>query len=452
MKNGQSIDNRAFTFPFYNNRKLLVVVAALIILMVSDISLIRIYDIMSKQLISTETKETLFAFITISCLVAEYILLEFIKPLHNKNKSENKLHVNLLYIITKAMQYLIGAIVVLLILQILFSSKYSNIVLLAIILFSYVLSIGILSALIIRILTLLPPKRNTVFMMLFVFALGCITINAAITMVNVSLRIGDRQPETVPFFGGSGDLGKGRYNTIDDLYFISYILSFVSAWVATATLLSNYANKLGKIKYMLITISPLIFFIGQFVASFTNGISSIINIDRFFLASYTTIIVTLSKPLGGLMLGIGFWSMAKVGKSNSSLKMYLIISGFGFFLLFTSNQAILMSIVPYPPFGIATITVMGLSAYLVVIGIYMSTISLSQDAELRRSIRRTARTQSKLFDSMVTAEIEREIEKRVMQVIRTQSTEMENETGVQPSLNDQEIKDYLRQVIKEVKR
>jgi hypothetical protein len=39
-----------------------------------------------------------------------------------------------------------------------------------------------------------------------------------------------------------------------------------------------------------------------------------------------------------------------------------------------------------------------------------------------------------------------------MQVIRTQSTEMENETGVQPSLNDQEIKDYLRQVIKEVKR
>jgi hypothetical protein len=452
MKNGQSIDNRAFTFPFYNNRKLLVVVAALIILMVSDISLIRIYDIMSKQFISTETKETLFAFITISCLVAEYILLEFIKPLHNKNKSENKLHVNLLYIITKAMQYLIGAIVVLLILQILFSSKYSNIVLLAIILFSYVLSIGILSALIIRILTLLPPKRNTVFMMLFVFALGCITINAAITMVNVSLRIGDRQPETVAFFGGSGDLGKGRYNTIDDLYFISYILSFVSAWIATAALLSNYARKLGKIKYLLVTISPMIFFIGQFVASFPNEISTIFNVDKFFLASFTTVIITLSKPLGGLMLGIGFWSMARVGKGNTALNRYLTISGFGFFLLFTSNQALLMSINPYPPFGIATITVMGLSAYLVTIGIYMSTISLSQDAELRQSIRRVARSQSKLFDSMVLAEIEKEIEKRVMEVIRTRSVEMEDETGVQPSLNDQEIQDYLKQVIREVKR
>jgi hypothetical protein len=55
---------------------------------------------------------------------------------------------------------------------------------------SYVLGIGILSSFIIRILTLLPPKRNTVFMMLFVFALGCIIINAAVAMVNVSLRIG----------------------------------------------------------------------------------------------------------------------------------------------------------------------------------------------------------------------------------------------------------------------
>src|ERR671911_1046833 len=92
------------------------------------------------------------------------------------------------------------------------------------------------------------------------------------------------------------------------------------------------------------------------------------------------------------------------------------------------------------------------TAYLVTIGIYMSTISLAQDAELRRSIKRVARTQSKLFDSMVTAEIEKEIERRVMQIIRTQSVEMETETGVQPSLNDQEIQDYLKQVIKEVKR
>ena len=67
--------------------------------------------------------------------------------------------------------------------------------------------------------------------------------------------------------------------------------------------------------------------------------------------------------------------------------------------------------------------------YLVTIGIYVSAISLSQDAELRRSIKRVARLQSKskLFDSMVIAEIEKKIEKRVMQIIRTQSVEIEKE-------------------------
>jgi hypothetical protein len=45
---------------------------------------------------------------------------------------------------------------------------------------------------------------------------------------------------------------------------------------------------------------------------------------------------------------------------------------------------------------------------------------------------------------MVSAEIEKEIEKRVMKVIRTRSVEMEDETGVQPSLNDEEFHDYLK--------
>jgi hypothetical protein len=57
-----------------------------------------------------------------------------------------------------------------------------------------------------------------------------------------------------------------------------------------------------------------------------------------------------------------------------------------------------------------------------------------------------------MFNIVISAEIEREIEKRVMQIIRSQSVEMEKETGVKPSLNDQEIQDYLKQVIREVKR
>jgi hypothetical protein len=172
MKNGKSIDNRTSSFPLYSTRKLLVVISSLIVLMVTDIALFRIYDIISKQFIPIDTKEILFAIISISCLVAEYLLLEFIKPLSDENKSKNKLHVSLLYNVAKGSQYVIGAIAVLLILQILLSSYYSNIILVAIILCSYVLSIGILSVFLARILTLLSFKRNTIFMFLFVLAMG----------------------------------------------------------------------------------------------------------------------------------------------------------------------------------------------------------------------------------------------------------------------------------------
>ena len=108
MENGKSIDNKASSFPLYSNRKLLVVISALIVLMVTDIALFRIYDIINKQFISIYAKEILFAIISISCLVTEYLLLEFIKP-RDENKSKNKLHDNLLYSVTKGAQYVIGA-------------------------------------------------------------------------------------------------------------------------------------------------------------------------------------------------------------------------------------------------------------------------------------------------------------------------------------------------------
>jgi hypothetical protein len=452
MKNVKSTDNRTSLVSLHSDRRLLIIISVLLVLMVIDISLLRVYDIVVKQFISFETKDILFSIISIACLVAEYLVLKLIKLLPSDERSKNKLYVISIYKVTKVVQYAIGAIVVFAILQILFSSYYNTIVLLTIVLCSYAISIGILSLFISRILTILSFNRNIIFMILFVFALGSITINAAVATVDLVLRLGDKPTETRAKFGGSVDESKGKYDIVDNLYFLTYILSFVTAWVATATLLSNYLHKLGKLKYLIITVSPMIFFIGQFSAFFINEISLITNVDQFFLAAFTTLITTLSKPLGGLMLAIAFWSMAKVGKGHADLNRYLIISGFGFLLLFTANQAILMSIAPYPPFGIATITVIGLSAYLVVIGIYMSTISLSQDAQLRRSLKQVARTQSKLFDSMVSIEIEKEIERRVMEVIKKQSDEMEKETGVHPSLNDQEIQDYLKQVIREVKR
>ena len=75
-------------------------------------------------------------------------------------------------------------------------------------------------------------------------------------------------------------------------------------------------------------------------------------------------------------------------------------------LLFTSNQALTLTFAFYPPFGIATISFVGISSYMILVGIYYSALSVSQDIELRREIRRLATKESKLLDIMGMAQME----------------------------------------------
>ena len=52
--------------------------------------------------------------------------------------------------------------------------------------------------------------------------------------------------------------------------------------------------------------------------------------------------------------------------------MYMIISGWGIFLVFAANQAATQIVSPYPPFGLITVTVLSLAGYLMLMGIYNS--------------------------------------------------------------------------------
>jgi hypothetical protein len=65
----------------------------------------------------------------------------------------------------------------------------------------------------------------------------------------------------------------------------------------------------------------------------------------------------------------------------------MLISAFGIMLIFAANQSIYLVLVPYPPFGLVTVSFMGLASYLFYLGIYSASISVSEDSKLRRSIR-----------------------------------------------------------------
>jgi hypothetical protein len=84
-------------------------------------------------------------------------------------------------------------------------------------------------------------------------------------------------------------------------------------------------------------------------------------------------------------------------------------------------------------------------------GLYFSAISVSQDMTLRQSIRKSVMEQSKLLDSIGTAEMEREVQKQVLTVAKKTSAAMEEKSGVEASMNEVDMKDYVELVIQELR-
>jgi hypothetical protein len=212
----------------------------------------------------------------------------------------------------------------------------------------------------------------------------------------------------------------------------------------------HYSKTVGKIRYWIIVSITLVYFLTQFQPLFFSLLSSYSLAQPFTFAAIYTIIFSASKPGGGVLFAAAFWSIAK--KINSKqLRNYMIISAYGLALIFGSEQAIILANRPYPPFGLATISFLGLSSYLLLVGIYSSAISVSEDSKLRQSIRSFA-IQSKLLDSIGTAHMEQEIQRRVLTLTKQNQHKMEEETGIHSSLTDDDLKEYLEQVIEEVKK
>ena len=252
--------------------------------------------------------------------------------------------------------------------------------------------------------------------------------------------------ESIPFIvpGSVTDL-------LNSVYDISLIVSFTVTWGATVLLLRHYSQKLGKIKYWIIVSIPLVYFLGQFISLFFNLFTPLLQSNAIFYGVLLTLTFTFSKPAGGILFGVAFWIVARSIRHDSAVRDYMIIAALGLVLLFTSNQVKVLLTGPYPPFGLVTISFMGLSAYMILVGIYSSAISVSEDSILRQSIRTIAIKESSLLDSIGMAQMEQQIQRKVVEFTKRNQDRMAEETGIQSAMTEDDMKQYLEQVIREVK-
>ena len=230
-------------------------------------------------------------------------------------------------------------------------------------------------------------------------------------------------------------------NSLDYLTVFPYLFT----WLAVATLLRQYYQtiRIGKLplKFWIILSIPMAFYL---IGS--GLIFHAYDPYRF----YFRILFRAGTIGSSVLFGLAFYLITRrtgeaVNVTAEKVKDYLTISSIGVILIGISFSTSALQ----QTYGVAAHSLVLLASYLFTVGLYSSAIAVSQDSSLRTSIRASL---LELVDNIGTAQMEQEIEKRVLKVAREQQEVLRERSEIESSLTERDMKEYLEQVIKEVKK
>jgi len=431
----------ALSVSAFDGKKLLVVMTILAVVLTIESSIGYIADFIPEQLASSESIVTFIGIFAVF-VVTQYYILAFV----NYNNKSHNVRTRFLHTTHKIMtiiQYLLAGIILLVIIQILSAQQYNTILLDLAISISYTIWIIMFSILTKAFFSWYRSKKN---LMILIFALSMIAyvINGALGLYN---QIDELAKRNLVIRLGDVAVFPESPSSTDTVYQIAGIVSYVLTWIGTVMLLKPYVEKIGKVRFWTMMGAPMIYYLIEFPL-FSLGIFTPSEDSN---AMTNILIFSLSAIIAGILFGVAFLSIARTLKSGTAARNYMIIAAYGFVLFYIAGSA-WTSQAAYPPYGLISVSFTGLSCYLIYNGLYYSAVSISQDMTLRQSIKKSVMEQSKLLHSIGTAEMENEIQKQLLIVARKTSESMTDKTGIEPSMDEIDIKAYMQIVIKEVSK
>ena len=387
-----------------------------------------------------------FIVIAIIFAVTQYFILGYVKQTDKENRAR-VLHLGITHSIVSVAQLILVGILAFVILQIIILQQYNTLTLYA----SYVISFGLWIAtlgLLAKAFFSWYRLSNKNFMVL-ILALSMIAFvfNGAANLVYYSSFLSEQKSVVT-----SSDVAyfpefdvETLVNQANLVSQASNIISYVLIWIGTVKLLYPYIRKFGRVKFWAIMVAPMIYYLINFPLFVLGFFNASENID----AMTNIIIFNFAAIFTGVIFGVAFLSVARTLKKESDLRNHMIIAAYGFILFYIAGSAT-ASQAAYPPYGLASISYIGLSCYMIYSGLYSSAITVSQDIALRNSIRKSVTEQSKLLDSIGTAQMQQELESRVLTISKKVSDKMEEETGVETSMTLEDIKEQIEMVRKEI--
>src|SRR6188474_839560 len=431
----------ALSVSAFDGKKLLVVMTILAVVLTIESSIGYIADFIPEQLASSESIVTFIGIFAVF-VVTQYYILAFV----NYNNKSHNVRTRFLHTTHKIMtiiQYLLAGIILLVIIQILSAQQYNTILLDLAISISYTIWIIMFSILTKAFFSWYRSKKN---LMILIFTLSMIAyvINGALGLYN---QIDELAKRNLVIRLGDVAVFPESPSSTDTVYQIAGIVSYVLTWIATVMLLRPYIKKIGKVRFWIMMGAPMVYYLIEFPL-FSLGIFTPSEDSN---AMTNILIFSLSAIFAGILFGVAFLSIARTLKTGTAARNYMIIAAYGFVLFYIAGSA-WTSQAAYPPYGLISVSFTGLSCYLIYNGLYYSAVSISQDMTLRQSIKKSVMEQSKLLHSIGTAEMENKIQKQLLIVARKTSESMTDKTGIEPSMDESDIKAYMQIVIKEVNK
>ena len=423
---------------------------ALTITLLIDTSLVKINDLVNKYFIPIQSKLILFSINSFTCLLLQLLLIKFVVKSVVTERLSNTPKVRAFYFISLTSFILLAIFVGLLVFQQFYYRYYEIWINILIVTISYGTSTILIMWLALLFFSWYKSSHDFV-VMLYSISMALIAFNLIFTAIFIDAKLSENQYRVGEFVGGSGDTAAGKHLVLGNIYRISSFISFFSIWMTTAILMNSYREKLIRsITYWIILALPLGYFLITYFYQFFLSyiLVSYLHNDPVTVSIIVTAFLSLSKPIGGLIFAFGFWSMSRVVGYERNMKMSMIMAGWGIFFIFSANQAATQIVVPYPPFGIATVTVLNVAAYLMVLGIFNSATLVSVNNTLRGVIHERA---LKLLKPIGRAEMEREIQKTVKKISEDKEiAKISSEESFE--FDENGLKRYLKQVITEIKK
>jgi hypothetical protein len=425
------------------NKLALFFILAISVIIVIDSNVINFYAYTNKEL-PVYSKVGIFTIFSITFAIFAIVLLRAIESYDLMSSYKQRKAQNLVRFTALASQFMVIAFLAVEIVQMAFVKMYNSSLTLLILFSSFVPSVLFILLLVVLLVRWFRSSKNFMIIAYAIsFSIVCIYLVLSIVYVNVQYTatsewIKVKSLHSTLVNSSVSDLSFSFGVTLDALS----LLSFIFVWIATVALLRQYRNKIGKTRFWVIIMIPLIYFLFPFETYFANFSEAMLSGSPVIFSVIYILLFSATKQVGGILFSIVFLTTAtKIKQPN--LQNSLKIAAIGIAIVFSSLEINSLLYAAYPPYGVLTIMLLPVGSYSLFMGLFASARLASQDKKLRREFFQSAEKQLAFLQTLGKVQMEKELEKSLKSILKRSSV-------LDESRDDYRREENVRELVQEV--